>query len=159
MARVVKKSELPPPKPVIFEEDYSKDTGWITPEELIETIKLAGCFVYDLETTSLSPREGRIEGVAFYVPAINGLKKEIRAWFPFTENTMVYIKGKDVISLRPAMDHADTMRRLKPVWSLPGVIAITANGKFDMAWLRVNPGIDEPIEVTCQIADSMLADY
>src|SRR5579859_6147933 len=136
MAARKKKNEnyLPPP-PVTKDYDYSKDDGNISPEELIEAAKLAGIFVYDLETTALSPRHGKIEGISFYIPPYKlpsgEMHPEIRAWYPFTENTMVYTVGKEVFSLRPAMDARTTMERLRPIWLLENVVKLSANGKFD----------------------------
>lgn len=163
MARKKKedKDSPPPPPPVTKDYDYSKDTGDITPEELIQAAIRAGEFVYDLETTGLNPRAGRIEGIAFYIPAKREQKVAIRAWFPFTDNTMVYTVGKDVISLRLRMNQQDTMDRLRPIFLLPDVVKITANGKFDEAWLKESPGTshNEPIYVASPKGDSMLCDY
>jgi DNA polymerase I-like protein with 3'-5' exonuclease and polymerase domains len=160
MARKKKEEDVSPPEPVTKNYDYSTDTGEISPEELIEAAKRAGIFIYDLETTGLNLRAGRIEGISFYIPVRGKQDKEIRAWFPFTENTMVYTVGKEVISLRPAMDPLTTMERLRPIWLLEGVIKGTANGKFDDAGLGGdNSGASRPILVVWPKADSMLADY
>lgn len=164
MARKKKddESNLPPP-PVTKDYDYSKDDGNISPRDLIEAAKLAGIFVYDLETTALSPRHGKIEGISFYIPpyklASGESHPEIRAWYPFTENTMVYTVGKDVFSLRPAMDARETMEQLRPIWLLENVVKLSANGKFDDGWLQEQSGTPTPILVVWPKADSMLADY
>lgn len=164
MARKAK--VIDPTKPALIsattEEDFSKDTGDYSPEKLVELATFAGIFVYDLETVGFNPRLGKIEGVAVYIPPFKlptgEDHPEVRAWFPFTENTMVYVRGKDVISLRPAMDPYDTMTRLRALWSLP-VRKVAANGKYDMGWLLLQSGTDEAIRVVDQICDSMLADY
>ena len=55
--------------------DIYKDEPWdpsdtcdVPIDELYEAIKSEGCYSYDLETTGLSPRKDRMEGIAFYVP-------------------------------------------------------------------------------------------
>lgn len=140
------------------EEDFSKDLGLISPEDLYQAALEAGEIVFDLETTSLSPRHGRIECIGFYVPP-TATRPAIRAYYPFVENTMVVVRGNVVRSLRPAMDQTDTMRRLLPIFREKRIRKIGANIKFDMAWLYVNPGIDEPIILEGEIGDSQLADY
>lgn len=84
-------------------EDFSLDLGLITPEELHAAIRQAGKFVFDLETTGLNPRRDRIEGIAFYVPPLNGAP-EIRAWFPFRDYTfMCNMKAGSVLDLEPKL--------------------------------------------------------
>ncbi len=63
------------------------DLGDVPPEQLIETARVRGCFVFDLETTGLNPKRDRIEGVAFYVPE-GPENNELRAWYPFVPHTM-----------------------------------------------------------------------
>lgn len=139
-------------------KDFSLKTGEVDPVRLIEAAKRAGVFVYDLETEGFDPRKGRIEGVAFYVPPLNG-QEELSAWYCFTDNTFVYYDGKEVFSLRPRMARSETMEALRPIWQLPGVVKITANGKFDHQWLLISPGVEEPVTVVPPNADSMLCDY
>src|ERR1022692_3818974 len=106
-------------------EDYSKITGEISPEDLIAAAKRAGAFVYDIETSDvLSPREGRIVCVGFFIPAIKDQKEEVFGYFPFVENTFIVTKGKEVKSLRAAMPHAETMEKLRPIWALQDATAI-----------------------------------
>lgn len=69
--------------------DFSTDLGFYKPADLIAAVKLARQFVFDLETTGLSPKKDRIEGVAFYVPAVGDLKKPVRAWYPFNPFTFM----------------------------------------------------------------------
>jgi DNA polymerase I-like protein with 3'-5' exonuclease and polymerase domains len=127
---------------------------------LIQEAEEEGIFAYDLETNSLNPRKGHIEGVAFYVPnEKNPQRRPIRAWFPFVEGTMDYTVGGRVIPLREPLDQVQTMTDLRPIWGLKGVIAIRHNGIFDDAFLHVNSGLGEPILIENIIADSMLADY
>jgi len=134
-------------------------TAEISPEDLFIAANAAGTIVYDLETTSLSWQHGRIEGVAFYVPAVKNNKTPIHAWYPFTENSFVkYVDGVPT-SLRPAMPHAETMERLRPIFESKDILKISANGKFDDAWLIENPGTEKPIHVAKPKGDSMLADY
>lgn len=142
-------------------EDFSKDLGLIEPADLIEAVKDAGVFVYDLETTGLNPRRDRIEGIAFYVPA-SRKRPRIRAWFPFVEHTFM-CTAKDsaaVQDLRPAMDQESTMNALRPIWEeLTDVVCIAHHSKFDAAFLYYASGTDRPIEVNAITADSMLADF
>lgn len=80
-------------------EDFTHDLGLISPEELLEAIKRAKQFVFDLETTGLSPKRDRIEGIAFYVPPLNG-GRAVRAWFPFRSYTfMCNVKAGSVLEL------------------------------------------------------------
>lgn len=154
------KEDKSPLKSASVDEDYSKITGEISPEELIAAAKRAGVFVYDIETNNtLSPREGRIVCVGFYIPAKNEQKTEVFALFPFVDNTMVVTKGKEVVSLRPAMPQAKTMEELRPIWGLQEVLAISANGKFEEGWYLINPGTDSPIICSGPTGDSMLVDY
>ena len=133
----------------------------ISPEELIEAVKAEGAYSYDLETTGLSPRKDRIDGIAFYVPnEKNPERKPIRAWFPFADGTMDHtVEGGKVVALRATLDQFDTMTRLRPIWGLKDVIAIRHNGIFDDAFIYLSSGLDENIIVENIIADSMLADY
>lgn len=96
-------------KPKIDEwEDNSLDLGWVKPADLIAAAKQAGVFTYDLETTGLSPRSDRIEGVAFHIPPRNGAK-EIRAWYPFNPFTfMCHVKAKDIPARLPALKEIGT---------------------------------------------------
>lgn len=129
-------------------------------EHLIEAAIAEGVFAYDLETTGLSPRKNRIEGVAFYVPnEKHPDRKPIRAWFPFTDGTMDYTVDGEVRSLRTTLDQVETMTKLRKLWSLKNVIAVRANGIFDDAFLYCASGLDEPIVIDNIVADSMLADY
>lgn len=79
------------PKPI-----EAIDIGLVDPEELTERARERGIFVFDLETTGLSPRKDHIEGVAFYVPPdpvtrlgdpVREPKPELRAWYPFAGDT------------------------------------------------------------------------
>jgi len=159
MARRKKEVITDKDAPEIDYYDYTIDKLYVDPADLCAAVSRAGHVVYDLETTSLSPRDGKIEGVAFYVPPLNG-QKELRCWFPYSDNTMVHSEGNKVYSLRPAMDQQDTMEKLRPIFEdMPDVIKTGANQKFDQSWLLLNPGTDRPIRVNGRIGDSMLADY
>jgi DNA polymerase I-like protein with 3'-5' exonuclease and polymerase domains len=152
-------------KTVVLEGDDSEpwdpsDIGDVSVDYLIEAALREGRFVYDLETTKLNPRKGKIEGVAFYVPNEKYPDfQPVRAWFPFVEGTMNQTIGAELKPLRPALSREKTMNQLRKLWSLPQVIAIAHNGVFDMGWLKLQNGTEEPIEVQNLIADSMLADY
>lgn len=97
-------------------EDCSDDLGFVDPKFLYEVIKHVGVYVYDVETCgagkdALNPRKGRLDGIAFYVPA--GCPKDlgelgfydgrpIRAWFPFNPfSFMCHIRVKDIPNLEP----------------------------------------------------------
>jgi len=141
-------------------EDFSKDLGLIDPSDLLAAIKQAGVFVYDLETTGLNCRRDRIEGVAFFVPPLNGAPM-IRAWFPFREYTfMCHDQGGKLLDLRPAMPQAETMDGLRPIWEeLENIIDIAQHRKFDDGFLYFASGTPRPIIVNNICADSMLADF
>lgn len=64
------------------------DSGDVPIAYLIERAKAAGVFAYDIETTSLDQRNGKIKGISFYVPAHGG-HSQVRAWYPFVEDTFL----------------------------------------------------------------------
>jgi len=139
--------------------DYSTDHGEISPADLIAAATTAGVFCWDLETSGLDPLNDHIEGVAFYIPARRG-KPAIRAWFPFVDHTFLcYDEAGAVSDLRPAMAQEETMEALRPLWTLPRVVKITANGKFDLGFTTYASGTAEAIAVESWHADSMLADF
>ena len=136
------------------------DTCEVSIPELLTAVKREGIMAYDLETTGLSPRNDRIEGVAFYVPnEKDPTRRPIRAWYPFTEGTMEHTTNGVVDSLREPMPQVETMEALREVWSLEDVIAIRHNGIFDDAFLYMASGLEERLVIKNIIADSMLADY
>ncbi len=139
--------------------DYSKDLGLIDPVDLMAAIKHAGAYVYDLETTGLRPKHDRIEGIAFYVPAVNG-KPAIRAWFPFVPYTVqTHDEAGELQDLRPAMDQEETVEALRPIFEIEDVISIAHHAKFDTAFLYFQSGTPRPIVVENIQGDSMLADF
>lgn len=78
------------------------DLGNIPPDQLIETARVRGCFVFDLETTGLNAKRDRIEGVAFYVPE-GPENNELRAWYPFVPHTMrVWVHPDETIEEQAA---------------------------------------------------------
>jgi len=104
--------------PVGAYEDFTDDLGWVDPKFLFEVVKHVGIYVYDIETCgagkdALDPRKGRLDGIAFYVPAgepkdfgplgfYDG--KPIRAWFPFNDfSFMCHIRVKDIPGLEPKL--------------------------------------------------------
>ena len=136
------------------------DSGDVSVPFLIEAAIREGIYAYDLETTGLSPRKHRIEGVAFYVPNDKAPdRKPVRAWFPFVDGTMDHATGGEITSVRSAMNQRRTMDQLRELWSIPGIIAIRHNGGFDDGFLFAASGCESPIVVKNLIADSMLADY
>jgi DNA polymerase I len=133
--------------------------GNVSPVALIEAAKAAKCFVFDLETTGLSPHEDRIEGIAFFVPATK-TAGPVRAWYPFVGSTfLICDKDGSIVNVREPMPQRETMEALRPIFSMPDVVAIAHNSKFDIAFLRCASGCVEPIEIKNRLADSMLADY
>lgn len=148
-------------KPTDRDGDWDpKDTCDVPIPELIAAVKAEGIFAYDLETTGLSPRKDRIEGVAFYVPNDKDpTRLPVRAWYPFTEGTMDHTVGGTVHALREPMPQVETMEALRPVWLLKDIVAVRHNGIFDDAFLYLASGLDDPIIIENIIADSMLADY
>jgi DNA polymerase I-like protein with 3'-5' exonuclease and polymerase domains len=134
-------------------------TGDISIEELIAAAVEARCFVFDLETTGLDPLQDRIEGIAFFVPA-TATRKPTRAWYPFVDGTFIVTDDEGNISnLRPAMNQAQVIEALRPLFSLPDIVAIAHNAKFDTAFLYFASGTETPLEVSNRLADSMVADY
>jgi len=155
-----KKQKTPQNVDLIEEEWNPSDIGEYSVDFLIECILREGLFTYDLETTGLSPRKDRIEGVAFYVPNTRDrTKPALRAWFPFIEGTMDHVVGGALTPLRPAMHQRRTMELLRPVWGLPKIIKVRHNGIFDDGMLYQASGCETPIVVADWAADSMLADY
>jgi len=133
--------------------------GNVAPAALIEAATDAGCFVFDEETSGLSPHEDRIEGIAFYVPATKK-RGPVRAWYPFVGSTfLVCDKDGNIVNVRDPMPQRETMELLRPLFKLKNVVAIAHNAKFDMAFLRCSSGCVEPIEIENRLADSMIADY
>jgi len=128
--------------------------------ELLKAVKREGCYSYDLETSGLSPRNDRIEGVAFYVPnEKDPTQRPVRAWYPFIEGTMNHTVNGEVESLRGAMPQVETMEALREIWTLEDIIAVRHNGIFDDAFLYMASGLDDRLVIKNIIADSMLADY
>lgn len=140
--------------------DYSTDLGLIEPNALIAAAEQAGVFAWDIETTGLSPRQDRLEGIAFYIPAC-GDRPAIRAWYPFSSYTfMCHTKDGELQDLRPPMPQEETMNALRPIWEdLPNTISICHNGKFDTSFLYYASGTSRPIVINNILADSMLADF
>jgi len=119
------------PKPI-----EAIDTGDVDPEELIERSRERGIFVFDLETTGLSSRKDRIEGVAFYVPEdpvtrlgelVRDPKPPLRAWYPFTDDTFrTWVQPDETPEEQAARlkheqacaapDDSDTILRAKAAW-------------------------------------------
>lgn len=146
--------------PVAIDTWDPSDTCECSVQFLIDAATAEGVFAYDLETTGLSPRKHRIEGIAFYVPnEKHPDRKPVRAWFPFTDGTMDYTVDGEVRSLRETLDQVKTMAELRRLWSIKDIIAVRANGIFDDAFLYCASGLDEPIIIENILADSMLADY
>lgn len=136
------------------------DTGEISVPDLIAAARREGVFTYDLETSGLNPRRDRIEGVAFYVPNKSDPdSKPIRAWFPFVEGTMNHSIDGQIHRLRKVLPQRETMEALRPLWLMEDIIAVAHNGSFDMSFLMLASGCEDPIVVKNKIADSMLADY
>lgn len=165
-------------------EEFS-DLGIMSVPDLIEGAVERRTFVFDLETTGLNFRRDRIEGIAFYLPPINDLSAE-RVWYPFVKDTMVVvnascadcewsayrIKATDEcpkcsarvihqkwVSVRAPMDQQEIMEAVRPLFSRPSLIAIGHGMKFDAQFLAKASGLETPIEILCQWADSMIAHY
>ena len=109
------------------------DTCEVSIPELLTAVKREGIMAYDLETTGLSPRNDRIEGVAFYVPnEKDPTRRPIRAWYPFTEGTMEHTTNGVVDSLREPMPQVETMEALREVWSLKTSLLFGTTGSSMM---------------------------
>ena len=161
--------------------------GDISVDEFVAEAVARGIFVFDLETTGFDPKVDRIEGIALYIPPINvvdeiGLLfnkedgrapgtvragREIRAWFPFVDNTfraLVHDGDPDkkpwYQNLRPPMNQMEVMEKLRPLFEEhTKVIAIAHNAKFDSAFMIHSPGTDRGFRFLNRLADSLLLDF
>lgn len=134
-------------------EDFTNDLGWIDPKLLFEIIKHVGTYVFDVETCgagndALDPRKGRLDGIAFYVPA--GAPKDfgalgyydgkhVRAWFPFNDfSFMCHIHVRDIPGLKP---------KLAPIGVNMQEIYTTAKGKKpgDLILVNLRPPMDQDV--------------
>lgn len=134
-------------------EDFTNDLGWIDPKLLFEIIKHVGTYVFDVETCgagndALDPRKGRLDGIAFYVPA--GAPKDfgalgyydgkpVRAWFPFNDfSFMCHIHVRDIPGLEP---------KLAPIGVNMQEIYTTAKGKKpgDLILVNLRPPMDQDV--------------
>ena len=161
--------------------------GDISVDEFVAEAVARGIFVFDLETTGFDPKVDRIEGIALYIPPVNivdeiGLLfnkedgrapgtvragREIRAWFPFVDNTfraLVHDGDPDkkpwYQNLRPPMNQMEVMEKLRPLFEEhTKVIAIAHNAKFDSAFMIHSPGTDRGFRFLNRLADSLLLDF
>jgi len=128
-------------------EDFTDDLGWVDPEFLYAAIEHVGIYVYDVETTGLNPRNDRLEGIAFYVPAGKpkdfgpGLGyydgKPLRVWYPFRDWTfMCHVQVKDI---------PDLESKIAPIGVDIAEIYRTAEGKDPGELILVNlrPPMDQ----------------
>jgi DNA polymerase-1 len=163
------------------------DLGDISPQEFVREAADRGIFVFDLETTGLDPKIDRIEGIALYIPERNivdeiGLLhnkedgraagtvragREIRAWFPFVDNTFRALvhdgdatKKPWYTNLRPPMNQVEVMETLRPLFEEhTKTVAIAHNSKFDSAFMIHSPGTDRGFRFDNRLADSLLLDF
>jgi DNA polymerase-1 len=92
---------------------------------------------FDLETTSLSPLEAEVVGLAF-------------SWEPGVAHYLA-VRGPEGT---PLLDPAATLDKLRPVLEDPGVAKVNQNIKYDLLVLRA-----QGIEVQGVAGDPMVADY
>ena len=94
-------------------------------------------FAFDLETTSLSPLQAEIVGLAF-------------SWQP-GEAWYLAVRGPDG---SPLLDPDTTLERLKPIFEDPKIAKLNQNIKYDLLVLR-----GKGVEVRGVAGDPMVADY
>ncbi len=94
-------------------------------------------FAFDLETTSLSPLQAAIVGLAF-------------SWEP-GEAYYLAVRGPEG---SPLLDPDATLERLKPIFEDPKIAKLNQNIKYDLLVLR-----GKGIEVQGVSGDPMVADY
>jgi DNA polymerase-1 len=125
----------------------SPSGGWVATYHLVDTqaklerfikeLEKQALFIFDLETTSLSPLEADIVGLAFSWQA--------------GEAHYLAVRGPKGSRL---LDPADTLARLKPLFEDPKRQKVNQNIKYDWLVLRGH-GID----VRGVVGDPMVADY
>ncbi len=94
-------------------------------------------FAFDLETTSLSPLQALIVGLAF-------------SWAP-GEAWYLAVRGPEG---SPLLDPDATLERLKPIFENPKIAKLNQNIKYDLLVLR-----GKGVEVAGVSGDPMVADY
>ena len=94
-------------------------------------------FAFDLETTSLSPLQAAIVGLAF-------------SWEP-GEAWYLAVRGPEG---SPLLDPDTTLERLKPIFEDPKIAKLNQNIKYDLLVLR-----GKGVEVRGVSGDPMVADY
>jgi len=166
---------------IVPADDY--DLGDISPADFVREAIERGIFVFDLETSGLDPLNDHIEGIAFYIPPVNIVDelttcfqrqvparrgRAVRAWYPFKDGTMrMRVRDLDdptrepwYENVRPAMDQAETMEVLRPLFEdNPDVVSIAHNLKFDTSFMIHSPGTERGFTFKNRIADSLLLDF
>jgi len=144
-------------------DEESRDYRLVhTPEALaalLDTLREAGRFVLDLETTSLNPREARVVGVsvsvkpyeAYYIPANHDPPIFPRVEGPRDGATTDGLFGNGDVDGR---DLPAILDALKPILEDPAVEKCGQNLKYDLLVLRKHG-----VEVRGVVFDTMVASY
>ncbi|RMG16683.1 MAG: DNA polymerase I, partial [Planctomycetota bacterium] len=113
-------------------------------DELVARLRAAGRFVFDLETTSLEPREAEIVGMAFAI-------EPGEAWYLGAEERL----GQSAFELFPLeLDFRAHLERLRPLLEDPAVLKGGQNVKYDVQVLARHG-----IEVRGIAFDTLLESY
>jgi DNA polymerase I len=129
--------EIAPTASVPWYEDYHLVDTADKFEEFHRQLVRQPRFAFDLETTSLSPLQAEIVGLAFSW-------KPGQAWY-------LAVRGPEG---SPLLDPDATLERLKPVFEDPKIGKLNQNIKYDLLVLR-----GKGVEVRGVSGDSMVADY
>ena len=153
-------------------EQYHTVTAKTELESLAAALEQAGEFAFDLETTSLDPRQAEVVGFsfsyrdhqAFYVPVGHVTKVTLPSSSPLEEGTLfAYQAGEDQGSLPlavggnldPSQIHYDTvLDRLRPLLENHALRKVGQNIKFDIQVLANNG-----VTLSGAWFDTMLASY
>ncbi|MGE3808177.1 MAG: DNA polymerase I [Gemmataceae bacterium] len=132
--------ELPSKQPVL-EDDWQATYLLVdTPEKLSDFLKALEQqerFAFDLETTSLSPRQAALVGIAF-------------CW---QEGTGWYLPIRAPMGT-PTLDEQEVLAALKPIFEDPKIAKINQNIKYEQIVLR-----EHNIHLAGIAGDPMVADY
>ncbi len=161
-------------KSTLSSEKYQTVTSMGELEKLVRDLEQAGEFAFDLETTSLDPRDAEIVGLSFsfrkheayYIPV--GHVCPLPSPPPPGEGTLFSHQSNDAFSsLPPAgggreggafapgqLPRLDVLEYLRPLLENPAIYKVGQNIKFDMQVLQTNG-----VALNGVSFDTMLASY
>jgi len=163
-------------KATLSTENYHTVTSVVELEALVTGLEQAGEFAFDLETTSLDPRQAEIVGLSFsyrdheayYIPVGHMtsqqhgilIQKAGQTGFDFAQPTQDPLNNQPDVAGRPLnlvegqLPRAAVLDRLRPLLESPALRKVGQNIKFDMQVLANNG-----ILLAGVWFDTMLASY